>query len=112
MQIKRKTIDASRQLGGKELGGEYDPPFFENHAAGSRNSAAVVVPLVNKLVQPKSVLDVGCGVGTWLSEWADQGVTDFLGLDGELCRQGSVADTSNKFQVSRSPESVFPRSPV
>jgi SAM-dependent methyltransferase len=98
MQMKRKTYDASHPSAGKELGQEYDPLFFEDHAAGSRNSAAVVVPLINKLVQPKSVLDVGCGVGTWLSQWADQGVTDLLGLDGDYVDRAALQIPASNFR--------------
>ncbi len=41
----------------------YDDSFFVGQAKDSRASAAVVVPIVNEIVQPCSVLDVGCGVG-------------------------------------------------
>ncbi len=34
-------------------------------------------------VQPRSVVDVGCGTGTWLAEWLALGVTDVLGVDGD-----------------------------
>ena len=33
-------------------------------------------------VLPASVLDVGCGTGTWLRAALDQGVTDAFGIDG------------------------------
>ena len=56
---------------------------FQAHAAlGSARSARVVVPLVNGLVQPGSVVDVGCGAGSWLAEFRRQGVADELGIDG------------------------------
>ncbi|MFZ0058879.1 MAG: methyltransferase domain-containing protein [Acidimicrobiales bacterium] len=60
----------------------YDSAFYAAQSAGSRRSAAVVVRLVNNLLRPKSVLDVGCGLGTWLAEWIACGTTDVLGLDG------------------------------
>jgi 2-polyprenyl-3-methyl-5-hydroxy-6-metoxy-1,4-benzoquinol methylase len=31
---------------------------------------------------PSSVLDVGCGIGTWLRAALDAGVPDVLGIDG------------------------------
>lgn len=31
---------------------------------------------------PRSVLDIGCGTGTWLAAIQDLGVQDFLGIDG------------------------------
>ncbi|MBS2022050.1 MAG: class I SAM-dependent methyltransferase [Deltaproteobacteria bacterium] len=60
----------------------YDAAFYDAQEAGSLRSARVVVPLVLDLVQPSSVLDVGCGLGTWLSAVVENGVTDVLGLDG------------------------------
>lgn len=61
----------------------YNSGFFEDISQASRASASIVVPIVRELVSPASVLDVGCGVGTWLAEWVNQGVTDVLGLDGD-----------------------------
>jgi ribosomal protein L11 methylase PrmA len=39
--------------------------------------------LVSDLIQPKSVVDVGCGLGTWLTAFNKEGVEDILGIDGE-----------------------------
>lgn len=74
--------DAILNFMGKELAQQYDTAFFEEYVSGAHRSAAVVVPLVNSLVRPRSVLDVGCGTGVWLLEWINNGVTDVLGLDG------------------------------
>jgi len=49
-------------------------------------SARHIVGLVIHLLEPESVVDVGCGTGTFLSEFERQGVVDVLGLDGELVR--------------------------
>ncbi len=46
-------------------------------------AANVVVPLLLKHVHPRSVLDIGCGTGTWLKVFEQNGITDFLGVDGE-----------------------------
>jgi ubiquinone/menaquinone biosynthesis C-methylase UbiE len=43
-----------------------DPGFYDSQETGSRDSAAAVVPIIVNLLKPKSVLDVGCGVGPWL----------------------------------------------
>ena len=60
----------------------YSPSFFDTIVAGSRRSADVVVPLVNEVVRPSSVVDVGCGLGTWLAAFKHCGVADVVGLDG------------------------------
>src|SRR5262245_60687338 len=41
-------------------------------------SAAVIVPILRELVSPTSVLDVGCGVGSWLAAFDGLRV---LGID-------------------------------
>ena len=81
-----------------EPGTDYGSSFFHAVAPGSRSSAAVVVPLVDKLVGPGSVLDVGCGVGTWLAEWESRGVTDVFGLDGEYVDKSSIQISLEKFR--------------
>ena len=47
----------------------------------SPKSAAVIVPMLMGLCTPKSVLDVGCGVGAWLAEFIANGVSDIHGID-------------------------------
>jgi SAM-dependent methyltransferase len=41
----------------------------------------VVIPLLLNIVNPKSVLDVGCGTGNWLRVFEEFGVSDVLGVD-------------------------------
>jgi hypothetical protein len=61
----------------------YDGAFFEAQSDGSKRSAEIVVPIVIGAVRPKSVVDVGCGVGAWLREFERAGITDYLGIDGQ-----------------------------
>jgi SAM-dependent methyltransferase len=42
-----------------------------------------VVPTLVKMFRPASVLDVGCGIGTWLKVFEEQGVKDIVGIDGD-----------------------------
>lgn len=60
----------------------YTESFYADQSQGSRASALEVVPLVLELLPVSSVVDVGCGVGTWLSVFRERGVSDVLGLDG------------------------------
>lgn len=92
------------------LAAQYDASFYEEQSRGSRNSARVVVPIVDGLIHPKSVLDVGCGMGTWLAEWQNHGVTDAIGLDGEYVDQCALqierslfrpVDLTNGFSLDR-----------
>jgi SAM-dependent methyltransferase len=61
----------------------YDEAFYAYQKHGSRSSADVVVPAIVDLVHPFSVVDVGCGVGSWLAAMTRAGVADVFGLDGD-----------------------------
>lgn len=61
----------------------YDKNFYKSQAGGSSRSADIIVPVVMNLVHPRSVVDVGCGVGTWLRSFCSNGVQEILGIDGE-----------------------------
>jgi SAM-dependent methyltransferase len=61
---------------------EYTTEFFAVQRAQARRSAEVIVPLVLELTSPTSVVDVGCGTGTWLAFFRQLGLDDVLGIDG------------------------------
>jgi SAM-dependent methyltransferase len=63
-------------------GNLYTSGFYAGIVPGARRSADVVVPLLLELVRPRSVIDVGCGIGTWLAAFRRLGVDDLLGVDG------------------------------
>jgi SAM-dependent methyltransferase len=45
-------------------------------------SAEHICTVLQDLVKPRSVLDVGCGLGTFLAEFISLGVNDVVGVDG------------------------------
>ena len=59
----------------------YTKNYYDNQKDGSAASARIVVPLVLKLLSPHSVVDIGCGVGTWLSIFREHGIS-ITGVDG------------------------------
>ena len=61
----------------------YDDKFYSSQSGPSLRSAFAVVPILIDLIRPNSVVDVGCGVGTWLTAFRENGVADILGIDGE-----------------------------
>jgi 2-polyprenyl-3-methyl-5-hydroxy-6-metoxy-1,4-benzoquinol methylase len=61
----------------------YTSGFFAHQQRWSRQSAKRVLPLIMAAVQPSTVIDVGCGVGTWLAVLAESGVADVWGIDGD-----------------------------
>jgi SAM-dependent methyltransferase len=65
-----------------QMSDQYSRDFFESHKTESDPSAQVIIPIILSLFSIKSVVDVGCGVGAWLSTFESHGVTDYLGIDG------------------------------
>ena len=62
---------------------DYTESFYSNLSEGSGPSASVIVPLLLDVLPVSSVLDVGCGVGNWLSSFVAAGVDDVLGVDSD-----------------------------
>ncbi|MFH1993178.1 MAG: methyltransferase domain-containing protein [Pseudomonadota bacterium] len=61
----------------------YDEDFYNNQSETSSRSACAVVPILLDLIGPHSVVDVGCGLGTWLAPFCEYGLVDILGIDGD-----------------------------
>jgi SAM-dependent methyltransferase len=59
----------------------YSDEFFRRQRDGSRRSASAVIPQVLDLIPVNSVVDVGCGIGTWLAVFHEHGVKDICGID-------------------------------
>jgi SAM-dependent methyltransferase len=52
-----------------------------------------------ELVAPASVVDVGCGIGTWASVFAAHGVNDVLGVDGDYVDRASLLIERDRFEA-------------
>lgn len=55
------------------------------HDESVHNSTAPkqLVPILVELFHPISVVDIGCGIGTFLHEFIEHNITDVLGIDSE-----------------------------
>jgi SAM-dependent methyltransferase len=83
---------------GDELAERYDSRFFAWGDPGSRASAERVVPVLTAALKVGSVLDVGCGRGTWLAQWARAGVGEIFGVDGAPSDASELAIPSRAFR--------------
>lgn len=63
--------------------GTYLDRFYVRRHEATRASALAVLPVVLELLEVRSAVDVGCGVGTWLEALREQGVEDVLGIEGD-----------------------------
>jgi len=76
----------------------YNQDFYESQVEGSSLSAEIILPLVLELIKPTSVIDVGCGVGTWLHVYKSLGVEKVLGLDGDYVDRDVLKVDSCEFK--------------
>ena len=77
--------------------GHYDEKFYSTYAACSSGSASKVVPHIMELFSPQSVVDVGCGIGTWLSVFKERGVKNILGIDGDYVNRNQLLFDKSHF---------------
>ena len=73
--------------------------FSRNLLDGSRGSAQETLPLLLQLMQPKSVIDVGCGVGSWLAVFRELGVDDVVGVDAGWADKKKLEIPRERFLV-------------
>lgn len=75
----------------------YTRGFFKDQIAGSRASAKLIAGICQELLQPRSVIDIGCGVGTWLAAFEALGVSDIAGYDGDWVDRQLLQISGNAF---------------
>lgn len=61
---------------------QYDAGFFRRESDASAIGARAILPLVFEAYHPRTVLDVGCGVGQWCIEALRLGAVNATGIDG------------------------------
>ena len=62
----------------------YDRDFYAGRHAGTVHSARTILSiLMERIPEIHSAVDVGCGIGTWLSVLREKGVEDIQGVDGD-----------------------------
>lgn len=68
----------------------YDEEFFDLQARFSLESARGMVPFILSVLKPKSVVDVGSGVGAWGSAFLENGVDSVTCLDGDYVNRDKL----------------------
>ena len=75
----------------------YTQELYQYLQKTSQESAKEIIPILWEFVQPKRVIDVGCGTGTWLSAFTEFGVEDILGIDGNWVDPKMLEIPADKF---------------
>ena len=74
----------------------YDENFYRMQKDGSYRSATIILPVLMKYVRPRNVIDIGCGVGTWLAVWKNFGA-EVHGLDGDYVDRSQLFIPAENF---------------
>lgn len=60
----------------------YDEKFYTEQVQGSVRSAMIMLEILYKIYQPRSVVEFGCGLGGWLASAESLGALILKGFDG------------------------------
>lgn len=55
--------------------------YYHSELIHTTDAANIVLPFLFRIIKPRSVIDIGCGIGTWLSVAKELGVNEILGVD-------------------------------
>ncbi len=77
----------------------YTADFYASLAEGTRRSARTIVPLVLEKLRPRHVLDVGCGLGIWLSVFREHAIDDVWGIDGHWISSETLEIPPERFMM-------------
>jgi SAM-dependent methyltransferase len=77
----------------------YDAAFHANRDAETRYDAETILTIVQEAIPDvHAAIDVGCGVGTWLSVLRARGVEDVLGIDGDWVDPNALVIPAERFR--------------
>jgi SAM-dependent methyltransferase len=77
----------------------YSDDYYRAHQEIARRSARVIIPKLLELVRPGSVIDIGCGLATWVAVFKEYGVDDGYGVDGTSVSPALVEIAPERFMV-------------
>ena len=77
----------------------YSQDYHETTGSQAETSADTIVPLIINLIAPKSVVDIGCGVGAWLDAFSRHGVEDLRGFDSQTVPAAFLRIPPDRFTV-------------
>lgn len=76
---------------------EYSGPFYNDYVEESYVSAKCFAEFLLGFLKVDSLIDVGCGVGTWTGAFRDCGVPSVLGIDGVYVDRNQLKIDSKNF---------------
>lgn len=77
---------------------DYKDNFHNIHLQNSINSAKEILPLFFEYFKPNTLLDVGCGLGSWLSV-AKENNCEVFGIDGAYVKEEDLLVEKSLFKA-------------
>ena len=74
-----------------------DAAFFARPAENSLASARIIAPMLIDLIEPRSIVDVGCGAGSWLKAFAENEIGELRGYDGDYVDRRCLLIDAERF---------------
>ncbi len=69
-----------------------EPKYIHTTEWHNLSAPRQIVPMIMEWFSPHSVVDVGCGVGTFLHVFMENGIDDVLGIDGDWVNRELLAN--------------------
>ncbi|MCT7976489.1 class I SAM-dependent methyltransferase [Laspinema olomoucense] len=76
----------------------YTGDFYKYCDSEAKHSAQEIIPILLEFIEPKSIVDVGCGVATWLSVFQQYEIEDILGIDSDFVDRQMLLIPKSKFK--------------
>jgi len=76
----------------------YTSSWYDKMRGGKLTSSEKIIPIICNYFSPESIIDVGCGDGTWLAAFKRHGVSNIFGVDGDWVLNSDMQISSKEFQ--------------
>jgi len=73
--------------------------ILHEYSGFNTKAAEAIVPFIIQTFNPESVIDVGCGIGTWLYIYKTYGVKNILGIDGHHVNENDLLIQKDEFKA-------------
>ncbi|MBO5468262.1 MAG: methyltransferase domain-containing protein [Lachnospiraceae bacterium] len=84
----------------------YNDDFYKQRNSQTQYSAKKILNIIFKIYTVESVIDFGCGVGTWLREAKKIGAKQVKGLDGDYVNRKYLVIAQNEFVATNLSQKV------
>lgn len=73
--------------------------YLHTRELHNTKAAEKILPIIIGWFKIKNVLDIGCGIGSWLNVVEKLGISDFIGIDGDYVDRSLLMIPVSKFKV-------------